>query len=365
MGVRLEEIQLAGSSTANGQERVVKRSAEGSERLRIEKASDGAGFRFPLLSMADLEQLPDPEHLIAGVLHAKSLGLIVGPYDSGKAFFTVDLSCHVAANLRWHGRDVRSGSVVYVIGEGLGGLKKRSRAWRVYHELEADQVPVYFVTVPFSLLTPRDAMDRVAAIRDRVPSGVVLIVIDTLTRASAGANLNDPAEMAKAVAGADYLRAETDAAVLLVHHTGWEGERSRGAAVLPDSVDTEIRVAKEERTLTISCSKQRDEARFPEFTLVLEPIEDSLVLAAPASAGADQPLISAATLRSLRELDDISSEESPVSKQAWATACSLSRATLDYHIAKLLKWKLVQEKSRRWCPAADGRATLERQGSAR
>jgi hypothetical protein len=346
MALRLEDIPLE----------LVEDAADAS-------AAPPAG-RFTLLSVADLYALPEPSWLIDDLLPAGGLVSVIAPYANGKTFWTLDASLHVAANRPLHGRAVAHGAVVYVLGEGRGGLAKRVRAWEQQHDIAADTLPIYFLTEPMSLLAGADPPALLTAIRTRVPEGlpIALINIDTLTRAAPGGNLNDPGDMARAVVGADSLRHTTGATVALVHHTGWEGERSRGAMVLPDSVDTEIRLTKEARTLTVSCGKQRDDVEFTEFSLLLREVGDSLVLTSAESTTADP--IDAKAFTCLRCLDEISGTRR-VRRREWERVCQahgITRGTFDRRYAKLLKGRLVEEDKTGWQVTPGGRLTLASQG---
>src|SRR5215471_11623196 len=72
---------------------------------------------------------------------------------------------------------------------------------------------------------------------------IVLIVIDTISRALNGGDENSPKDMGAIVAATSKLQAETKAHVLWVHHMPQDGaERLRGHGALLGAMDTTIHV---------------------------------------------------------------------------------------------------------------------------
>src|SRR5205085_7024209 len=90
---------------------------------------------------------------------------------------------------------------------------------------------------------------------------VELIIIDTLSRVLAGGNENAPDDMGSFVRNVDRLRADTGAAVLVVHHTGKDTSRgARGHSLLHAATDTEIETSKDDVSgvYTAKVTKQRE-----------------------------------------------------------------------------------------------------------
>src|SRR5262249_9075172 len=96
-----------------------------------------------------------------------------------------------------------------------------------------------------------------------------------LSRTFGGGNENESADMAAFVANIDKLRAQTGAAVLVVHHAGKDGARGmRGHSILKAAADTVMEVTGQEGTRTLKVEKQKDgetgEPRY--FTLEVEKV---------------------------------------------------------------------------------------------
>jgi hypothetical protein len=90
---------------------------------------------FRILSVAELERLPDPQWLVETLIAQRALGLIYGPSGAGKSFFALDMLLSIAMGTECFGLPTRQGPVVYVAGEGRGGIKKRVQAWRTSRKL--------------------------------------------------------------------------------------------------------------------------------------------------------------------------------------------------------------------------------------
>ena len=65
--------------------------------------------------------------------------------------------------------------------EGQSGLEARVEAFR-QHFLAEETEPVPFYLEPFTLDLARDHAALIEVIRDRIPDGPVLVVLDTLNR---------------------------------------------------------------------------------------------------------------------------------------------------------------------------------------
>ena len=110
-----------------------------------------------------------------------------------KTFFALDLALCVAAGIDFHGRKVKQGPVVYVLGEGRGGLKKRVSAWLQEHQL-AREPDAFFVTeaVQFRESEQVEALLGQIGARSLEPA---MVVIDTFARCSVGVTENDATEV--------------------------------------------------------------------------------------------------------------------------------------------------------------------------
>src|SRR5579864_4083340 len=91
--------------------------------------------RFRLHRVTDILDSPSPEWRIDKLLPIGGLTMLYAPQGQAKTFLALDLALSIASDQPFHGRKVKPGSVIYVLGEGRGGLKKRIIAWLREHRL--------------------------------------------------------------------------------------------------------------------------------------------------------------------------------------------------------------------------------------
>lgn len=230
-------------------------------------------LRENLKESADLEKIPEPESLIKGVLCTDSLAWIYGKPGSAKSFVSLSWAASVGTGSPWLGRPVKQGPVLYLIAEGGGGFRKRVRAWESANGRYMEGVK--FLDIPVQLLKPMEVEALTGVINDIQP---VLIVIDTQARCTLGANENDNGEMSKVVAAADRLRAVCGSCVLLVHHSGRDGENLRGASAFDGAATTVIKTTKDAHYVELHSEKEKDDAEFETIFLQLTPEGSSAVI---------------------------------------------------------------------------------------
>jgi hypothetical protein len=213
--------------------------------------------KFILVTVSELEALPDPEWLIEGILPRDALGVLYGEPGAGKSFLALDWAAHIADGQRWFDLDVKGGNVIYVCAEGTAGLKLRVRAWRKSHT--ADLRGLHFLTRAVNMLQENEVAGLMKAIRS-TRAEPNLIIIDTLARCFGGGDENGASDMGSFVASTDELRANfPGATVLVVHHTGKDANRrERGHTALRAAADTILRLSKNGSALTLRCDKQKD-----------------------------------------------------------------------------------------------------------
>ena len=157
---------------------------------------------------------------------------------------------HVAAGLPWCGRDVRQGAVVYIAGEGVGGLSLRLKAMRQHYAIEID---VPFWVVPRAVnFQDREAVKELATVIRGVVGNMAvgMIFLDTLARAMPGADENSAREVGLVIAACDWLRDEFSCTVLPIHHSGKDAERgARGTSALRGAWDAAFEVSGHGKTV--------------------------------------------------------------------------------------------------------------------
>lgn len=159
---------------------------------------------FNALSWNDLDQPGlDMEYLVQGMLTVGDRSMLAGPSGSGKTFLATHLAMCVARGQEFLGRAVLQGGVIYQAGEGARGLKKRIKAYRTHFSVPASE------DVPFVLLASRidlfskdgdtqKLIDEINAWKPVMSQPLRMVVIDTFSKATAGADENSGTFSARA-----------------------------------------------------------------------------------------------------------------------------------------------------------------------
>lgn len=211
-----------------------------------------------ILTIDELYELPPPEWLIDETVPDNASG-------EGKTFTVLDMAMHVAYGRPWHGRDVKQGSVLYVCGEGLSGIKARVKVWQDYHE-GIEKPPLYVTRSEIGFGSADQVEDLIDAIVAH--DDVALVIVDTLHANFGGGNENSSDDMARFLMGLRKVQRTLDAAVIVVHHTGHDNlHRARGHSSLKAALDTEIQVARsmtDEKLIGVTVTKQRNAEKWDE-----------------------------------------------------------------------------------------------------
>lgn len=230
------------------------------------------------LSFADLIRIPRPDFLIEDIVTRKSVAVLFGPPGQCKSLIAQDWAMHMSSGgRRWMGKEVVGGSVVYIAAEGAQGIGARLLAWQKHHRctISAD---LHSLTTAVPMLDDVEVNRLIADIRREV-SNPLMVIVDTLSRSMVGEDENSQAAMSKFIAAADRIKDDTGATVLILHHTNASGDRERGSTVLRGACDSMFAVKMEDnRSVILSCEKQKDAAPFSKIPMQLLQVGDSVVL---------------------------------------------------------------------------------------
>jgi hypothetical protein len=231
--------------------------------------------RFRLLDAIALSQQPEPRPLVKPLLFERGFSAIVAPYSGLKTFLALGIDLSIANGLDCYGFEVTRGPVVYQAGEGGASLWKRVDAWRALNGLP-DVGNIYFLPQSLKLNEPRDLVDLLAVLRG-LPDKPIKVTFDTFARSMRGSE-NDQEDTGLYVEAVDAIRETIGCHVQIVHHTGWEGTRSRGSSNIPASLDTELTLTRDGDRVTVTVTKQKDAPEHPPFTLEAVPVAGSMAL---------------------------------------------------------------------------------------
>lgn len=278
------------------------------ERLRVRQAArrqfdaEQAG-PAPVYDVATLGEVlgrpPGPLHRVDGLIPAEANTIVVAQHKVGKSTYELNLARSLLTGERFLGTfDVVpvTGTVALLNYEvSAAQLARWADEVGVPHD-RLIVVNLRGVPNPFRDNTGRDTL--ASELRRR---RVEVVIVDTFGRAFPGENQNDPSEVGRYLADLDlWARTGVGAADIVVTvHTGWEGERARGASALgdwPDAIITltkgaegyrymkaegrdvavdEDRLNHDERTrrLTMSgCGSRRDQAKADNLDPLVLPV---------------------------------------------------------------------------------------------
>jgi hypothetical protein len=229
--------------------------------------------RFQVVRAGDLK-CKAIDWLVFGLIPSNAIGLIFGESETLKSFLADDLLLCISTGTPFHGRKVKQGPTLLIVGEGQSYLAQRFLAWSINRGRDYQKSDFFVSTVPAAFLEP-ESVAQVAAVIDEIKP--VLIMVDTLARNFGGGDENSTSDMSKFIDAVDSIRRPYNSTLIPIHHTGHgDKDRSRGAYCLKAALDFEYRVKRPEENLVIvECTKMKDGER-PE-SLAFEPQKINMV----------------------------------------------------------------------------------------
>ena len=234
---------------------------------------------FKILEEKALANLQPPRWLVKNFIPRQGFGVLYGSPATYKSFVALDVALTIVTPLRtrpgpWEGS---GGRVLYMAGEGVGGLQKRTSAWRAVYSGGAVADGLYVMAgVPTLAGGVRPVVESLEA--GEVDCAFDLVVVDTVGRVTQG--YPETTEVFGAVTGlVESLQQTFGAAVLLIHHAGKDITRgARGANVLEANADMVIRAeTADRRHVKLTTTKAKEWDPQPPRYLELVTEGDSLV----------------------------------------------------------------------------------------
>lgn len=239
-----------------------------SKAQRLQPVPGGAPEPLPFFcARAVWEGFTASGYLAKHIIEPRAVTVLFGDSGSYKSAIAIDVACCVGTGRNFHRIRTRRTGVLYVAGEGCGGVRKRVRAWLMGHRMSAaDPQPLVAITeAPASLLgDPEQLRATIQAAEKELGAPIELLVIDTLAANFGPGEENSATDMALAIANA--RSAAPAAAFLVVHHSGHgDGARERGSSSLPFGADFRFRAIydKDSRTVELRCVKAKDDEVLP------------------------------------------------------------------------------------------------------
>jgi hypothetical protein len=233
-------------------------------------ATNATGFSVVLRHVADIvEENREPEWLLHHVIEAKVVAVLAGPRASFKSFIALDWAMRIAT---------AGNPVALLSGEG-GGLGRRVKAWMQTfgggQDLRA--LPVLALERPLNL-NREEEMAMLVEAMDKAGIRPTLVVIDTLSKFSAGMDENSNQEVAAYLSAVSrFIRERYDASVLIVAHSGHgDADRPRGASALMANPDSEFivkRAAQPNTHVEVTRQRFKDTGELPNLAYEAEVVD--------------------------------------------------------------------------------------------
>lgn len=301
---------------------------------------------FHLMTIEELESLPEPVWLIHGLFEVGDVICVYGDPAVGKTFLALDWALSISAGARWLDRPVSRGPVVYVAAEGARNIGRRIAAWRQEHS----EVPNTFrlVAEPVNLLLEEQVTALASAI-EAASIAPTLIVFDTLARCFVGGDENSSKEMGQAIDNLRLLK-KVDTTILLVHHSAKNAKMERGSGALRAAIETMFRVHRSGSSLRIETEKQKDNPEAGPIHFKLTSVDlptGSSAVVRPTATPVEQFASGSGLANTHRILlEQLSQLEQPAKSGAWCQASQLKERTFDRYRERLLDKGYVETQGR-------------------
>jgi hypothetical protein len=248
------------------------------------------------------------EWLIEGVIPKGSFTALYGPPGSFKSFIALDIAEAIATGRTWMGKEVKKqGAVLYLAGEGFGGIGARIKACKMHHQTE-DGAPIYIVRHQLNLRSSAEdfnaLMIAVVQLVEQTGMEFSLAIVDTLARAFGGGNENSSEDMGAFITAMGKVQEFLNCALMVLHHSGKDAAKGlRGHSSLLGAVDTELELLRFEEQMkgVLTISKQKDGADNERFGFEMVEVEIR-----PAGLGLSDPVMSLAVQASDSAVNEMS-----------------------------------------------------------
>ena len=205
------------------------------------------------------------EWLIHGILPRKAFTALYGPPGSFKSFIALDMAEAIATGRPWMGNEIeQQGAVLYICGEGFGGMGARIKACQIHHSTPKG-APIYVIRHQLNLRSSAEDFNALmmAVVQLVETTGIEfqLLIIDTLARAFGGGNENDSDAMGSFITSMGKIQEFLACALMVLHHSGKDLAKGlRGHSSLLGAVDTQLEILRFEDQAKgiISLTKQKD-----------------------------------------------------------------------------------------------------------
>jgi len=313
----------------------------------IERLQSGTAQtpRMTILNMAALVKSEDikREDLISGgILPMRGFLMIAGQPKVGKSILAMQLAAAVAAGKPFLHFQTKQRNVLLLSGEG-GAPLLRERFLQMEQDTDLERIFAVCPDTGRQILLD-DSADRARVVMEAKRRDVGLVVVDPLIRHHQK-DENSTSAMVELMRNLGDVRLQTDAAMVVVHHTrkpgmnsrSGSGMEARGSSVLVGEYDSAMLLDKYEDGQVKLSFDLRWEAAPPAYRLELQTV-GGLAFHTNGEWSRGNIKYTAQDI-----LDAISESSAPVTYEDLHLRLGASRPTLRTHMSQLVKDGRVQE----------------------
>jgi hypothetical protein len=225
--------------------------------------------------------------LITDLIGERDSVMIFGKPKSGKTFVVIDLLVSAVCGGTFTGifESVRPLTVAYMTNEGLGSLAQRIKASQSHNQVSYDDIAsnlFIYEDVPqlYSIDGPESITTFVDEWIEFEMRPLDLLVIDTLNKATLGADENDNSDAAIVARQLFLARKRLGCATCIIHHTGKNGDSVRGASGYDGDLDVQLKVTKDDTTNIryLSMTLAKDLTDFEDIGFKLSAVDDTVAV---------------------------------------------------------------------------------------
>jgi hypothetical protein len=206
------------------------------------------------LAWNDIDYVYEGE-LVDDILPRTGVATVFGPSTAGKSFVCLDWAVSIASGGKVLDHDTEQAAIAYCAFEGFSGLKRRIYGIQKHRNIR--DIPVTLIDAPWNLTDEEHYKDFVAQLRDLKDAyaeqgeRLGLVIVDTLTNATAGSETNAQADVTLAMKRLKRTSTDLDLLILNVGHTGKDETRGMvGSFAYKSEADAFIEIRAERDELT-------------------------------------------------------------------------------------------------------------------
>lgn len=247
----------------------------------METNSEISSF-FDLYNLKNISLLPDKKWIIDKIIPDNSIIIMYGQPKNGKSFIILDISLHIVNNIRWNTFNInKTGIIIYLVGEGIDGLKQRIESWHEYNNIEYNEL-FYIISFSGKNFYENKFIENLINLGDKLKTkhntDIALIVIDTLSKVINELDENNTLDMSKFICQIEKIKKLLNTSVFIVHNTEkYINKSMRDSSILLGDIDTSILIKRKNKEISFKVDKQKDGEEIY-FKINLIKIKNSLII---------------------------------------------------------------------------------------